>query len=77
MILTALDKAGGAKYLQRQAEANPVAFMTLISRVLPTTLAADPNAPQTLGFIVIPPKQIAAPTTPVIDAEPDADSSEA
>lgn len=38
MILGALDKAGGEKYLQRQADENPSAFLTLIGKVLPTTL---------------------------------------
>lgn len=35
MILEALDGAGGASYLQRQADENPNAFMTLIGKVLP------------------------------------------
>jgi hypothetical protein len=45
MILGALDGAGGQKYLQRQADENPAAFMTLIGKVLPTTLAGDPDTP--------------------------------
>ena len=39
MILGALDKAGGEKYLLRQAEANPVAFMGLLGKVLPLQIA--------------------------------------
>jgi len=39
MILGALDDAGGQAYLTRQAEENPVAFMGLVGKVLPTTLA--------------------------------------
>ena len=35
MILTALAGAGGVKYLQRQADENPVAFMALVGKVLP------------------------------------------
>jgi len=35
MIVNALDKAGGEDYLLQQARANPVAFMSLIGRVLP------------------------------------------
>lgn len=35
MILTALDKAGGADYLLAQSAANPAAFMTLVGKVLP------------------------------------------
>jgi len=38
MIITALDKAGGVKYLQRQADENPAAFMTLVGKVLPMTV---------------------------------------
>ena len=45
MILAALDKVGGAEYLYRQAEANPGAFMTLVGKVLPTTLSGDPVNP--------------------------------
>lgn len=35
MILTALNNKGGVEYLERQAETQPVAFMTLIGKVLP------------------------------------------
>lgn len=45
MILGALDAKGGQAYLERQAEENPTAFMTLIGKVLPTTLVGDPDAP--------------------------------
>ena len=38
MILTALDGAGGVEYLQGQAKDNPVAFLTLIGKVLPLTV---------------------------------------
>lgn len=38
MILGALEKAGGESYLQRQADDNPTAFLSLIGRVLPTEL---------------------------------------
>jgi hypothetical protein len=48
MILGALDKAGGEKYLVKQAQMNPGAFMSLIGKVLPTELKnAEPG-----GFIV-------------------------
>ena len=45
MILGALDKSGGEDYLVRQAEANPTAFLALIGKVLPTTLANDKDNP--------------------------------
>lgn len=46
MILGALNSgAGGEAWLTEQRAKNPVAFMQLIGKVLPTTLAGDPNAP--------------------------------
>lgn len=45
MILNALDRAGGVDYLARQAEENPAPFMALIGKVLPHTLAGDPENP--------------------------------
>lgn len=45
MILAALDKAGGVAYLLEQSQKNPAAFMTLVGKVLPTTLASDPESP--------------------------------
>jgi hypothetical protein len=41
MILGALDAAGGMEYLQRQADESPGAFLSLIGKVLPTTLAGE------------------------------------
>jgi hypothetical protein len=40
MILAALDAAGGQKYLEAQAAANPTAFLTLLGRVLPREVDA-------------------------------------
>jgi hypothetical protein len=45
MILNALDKSGGEDYLVEQAQKNPTAFLTLIGKVLPTTIAGDKNNP--------------------------------
>lgn len=45
MILGALAGAGGEKYLQAQAVKNPAAFMTLLGKILPMTLAGDPKTP--------------------------------
>lgn len=39
MVERALHKAGGVDYLTEQAHKNPVAFMTLVGRVLPLQLA--------------------------------------
>ncbi len=47
MILQALDEqpGGGVEYLKLQASESPTAFLSLLGKVLPTTLASDPNAP--------------------------------
>lgn len=45
MILKALDENGGADYLAIQARQNPAAFMTLLGKVLPMTVAGDPDNP--------------------------------
>jgi hypothetical protein len=45
MILAALDKAGGEKYLLKQANDNPTAFMTLLGKVLPTQISGDADNP--------------------------------
>jgi hypothetical protein len=75
MVLTALDKAGGVRYLTQQAKSNPVAFMMLLGKVMPTSLVADTNGNQALGFILIPPKAIAPPppSHTTIDLDPDRD----
>lgn len=44
MILTALSEAhtgGAVEYLKQQAEKNPTAFLTLVGKVLPLTVAGD------------------------------------
>lgn len=48
MILQALDEAhpgGSIAYLREQAQSNPNAFMTLVGKVLPLTVAGDKDAP--------------------------------
>ena len=59
MILEALHNAGGIEYLTARAEDNPKAFMALLGRVLPMTVAVDPNAPLA-GVVLVPMK---APAT--------------
>lgn len=41
MILGALDEAGGVAYLVTQAQESPSAFLSLIGKVLPTTLTGS------------------------------------
>ena len=45
MILEALDDVGGPRYLSRQAVENPVAFMGLLGKILPTTVANADGSP--------------------------------
>lgn len=45
MILGALEDAGGQTYLKGQAATNPAAFLTLIGKVLPLTIAGDKDNP--------------------------------
>ncbi len=51
MVLAALDQVGGVDYLVAQSEKNPAAFLTLVGKVLPLTLAGDPLNPVTLQAI--------------------------
>jgi hypothetical protein len=55
MILGALDDAGGQTYLTRMAQEQPGPFMTLLGKVLPTTLAGEPNAPALVSRIELVP----------------------
>ena len=47
MILKALDNAGGAEYLERRANdpRTAAAFLGLVGKVLPMTVASDPDNP--------------------------------
>lgn len=52
MILTALSNAGGAEYLEKRANdpRTAAAFLGLVGKVLPMTIAGDPNAPHKVIF---------------------------
>ena len=45
MILEALDAAGGTEYLLRQSNKNPVAFMSLLGKLLPTQMTGKDGGP--------------------------------
>ena len=45
MIVGALNSGGGQKWLETQMEENPTAFMSLIGRIIPTTLQGDKENP--------------------------------
>ena len=55
MILGALDDVGGQRYLARMSEEQPAAFMTLLGKVLPTTLASEQNSPPRITRIEVVP----------------------
>ena len=76
MIMGALNGAGGEAYLQRQADENPSAFLTLVGKVLPLQLAGDPDHP--VQFVIRGPSPVEsandwlkahAPQRPTIDVE--------
>jgi hypothetical protein len=48
MLLGALKAKGGQKYLERQADENPTAFLGLVGKILPMTLAGDAESPLTV-----------------------------
>jgi hypothetical protein len=52
MVLTALNSAGGAEYLVERANdpRTAAAFLGLVGKVLPMTIAGDPNAPHKVVF---------------------------
>ena len=45
MILGALSAKGGQKYLERQADENPTAFLTLLGKVLPLQMTGREDGP--------------------------------
>lgn len=45
MILAALQEKGGVDYLVAQAGENATAFLSLVGKVLPMTVAGDPDNP--------------------------------
>ena len=45
MILMALSDKGGWRYLSKQADENPTAFMTLLGKVLPMQITGQDGGP--------------------------------
>lgn len=41
MVLAALEKKGGVKYLAKMADKHPQAFMTLLGKIIPTQVVGD------------------------------------
>lgn len=66
MILGALDKAGGIDYLLVQSQENPVAFLTLVGKVLPMQVhGAGPNGEHVIHTIV---REVVRPNAPNPDS---------
>jgi len=57
MILQALANSGGVTYFEAQAKKNPVAFMTLVGKVLPLQVkegGTDPLVPRPVIHVHVP-----------------------
>jgi hypothetical protein len=57
MILGALAGAGGEAYLQRQADENPGAFLSLIGKVLPMQVTGGEGGPVRIEVVTGVPRQ--------------------
>jgi hypothetical protein len=51
MVLAALNELGGIEYLKRQAEKNPVAYMALLGKILPTQVSGVDDGPMKIQWI--------------------------
>lgn len=52
MVLGALEEAGGVDYLREQAHANPVAFLSLVSKCMPREIKASVNVTSLEALVV-------------------------
>ena len=59
MVERALHDVGGAQYLARQAEENPVAFLGLVGKVMPMQLIENADANTLTALHLIAARQIA------------------
>lgn len=51
MILGALTAVGGQRWLEEQAKANPIAFMTLLGKVLPLQVTGEGGGPMVINLV--------------------------
>lgn len=51
MILDALDESGGIEYLKQTAIDHPVAFLTLVGKVLPLQVTGEGGGPLTVEIV--------------------------
>ena len=52
MIMAALDTAGGSNWLAEQARLNPVAFMSLLGKLVPHAFTADAEAATPFTIVI-------------------------
>ena len=65
MILGALQAKNGQQWLETQMDANPAAFLTLLGKVLPTTLQGPGGGPIQVENLT--PEQRAAQAVALVD----------
>ena len=57
MILAALAAKGGQKYLEKQADENPTAFLTLVGKIIPLQVTGKDGGPIQHQGIIAPAKE--------------------
>ena len=70
MILEAMHKCGGVDYLVRQAEDNPVAFLSLVGKILPMQVTGQDGGAITFKIITCVPTPEAIENKAAEDAIP-------
>ncbi len=73
MVMGALDELGGQDYLVQQAKANPVAFLTLLGKLLPQRIDLDVDLPALCLEEMTDEQLYALAGTVTIDGNPDSD----
>jgi hypothetical protein len=79
MIWTALEMAGGARYLHQQALERPVAFMNLLGKTLPYQATGPESGPVTINITkygTSGPTALSAPTITAFTVEAEAVAAE-
>jgi hypothetical protein len=64
MVLGALDKLGGERWLVKVATEDPKSFMPLLSKCMPTVVAGDPENPINHAVCFLPEKTKDGPWLP-------------
>jgi hypothetical protein len=69
MIIGALETVGGQRYLTECARSHPVAFLTLLGKLMPMQIAADGNRPMVIDFRWADEPETAGAEAQTIDAD--------